>query len=463
MLALHESRVRSGARRRRPRSSTPVITPDEARACRALVDQVRVAPEVREYIAAITRATRDDPSLALGASPRASVALMRAARARRRHRRPRLRHARRREGARDRGAPASRDARAGARGRRPDDGRGAGRGADANGGAGVNGFDARARVDSARRPFVGVFPTRRLAAVVLARRVLWLHPGTRSSRCRDRQSIVIVVAVVVRLSAPAAPSRHHRRAHVARHARTRRRRRASRTRFAPTWPWPSRVRAVRRAAGGVATRCRRRARAIPPFARGRSNDVTMPVTGDARGWQRSARSRFGCTTPLGLLARIVRASRPTSDGRWSVPSLTNVRRFRLLVDAASVERCRRARAQAARRGQRVRRTARVRAGRRSATGRLEGDGASSASDHARAHGRALADRHVADRLRPRDDAAGRPILALRARAVGGAGAERRRGHGGDRVGLHRVRRCRFARYVPPQRGAARVARRCARR
>ena len=64
-----------------------VMGESEARECRALVDQVRVAPEVREYIAAITRATRSDgtgageSSLALGASPRASVALMRAARA----------------------------------------------------------------------------------------------------------------------------------------------------------------------------------------------------------------------------------------------------------------------------------------------------------------------------------------------------------------------------------------------
>ena len=59
----------------------PVLTADQARQCRQLVDQVRVAPEVRDYIAAITRATRDDPSFILGASPRASVALMRAARA----------------------------------------------------------------------------------------------------------------------------------------------------------------------------------------------------------------------------------------------------------------------------------------------------------------------------------------------------------------------------------------------
>jgi MoxR-like ATPase len=48
---------------------------------RGLVDRVKIAPEVRGYIAAITRATREDPSLSLGASPRATVALMRVARA----------------------------------------------------------------------------------------------------------------------------------------------------------------------------------------------------------------------------------------------------------------------------------------------------------------------------------------------------------------------------------------------
>jgi MoxR-like ATPase len=82
MLELHESGFdpdRGGAM---PEPLVPsVITSDEARQLRTLVDAVRVAPEIREYIAGITRATRDDPSLALGASPRASVALMRAARA----------------------------------------------------------------------------------------------------------------------------------------------------------------------------------------------------------------------------------------------------------------------------------------------------------------------------------------------------------------------------------------------
>jgi MoxR-like ATPase len=80
MLALHEG----GFDPERGGSAViveAVITADEARQCRVLVDGVRVAAEVREYIAAITRATREDPALVLGASPRASVALMRVARA----------------------------------------------------------------------------------------------------------------------------------------------------------------------------------------------------------------------------------------------------------------------------------------------------------------------------------------------------------------------------------------------
>ena len=42
---------------------------------------MRVAAEVRTYIADITRSTREERMLSLGASPRATVALFRAARA----------------------------------------------------------------------------------------------------------------------------------------------------------------------------------------------------------------------------------------------------------------------------------------------------------------------------------------------------------------------------------------------
>jgi len=80
MLAAHESGF-DPERLGGTRLVEPVLTREEAIGLRALADGVRVAPEVREYIANITRATREEAALALGASPRATVALMRAARA----------------------------------------------------------------------------------------------------------------------------------------------------------------------------------------------------------------------------------------------------------------------------------------------------------------------------------------------------------------------------------------------
>ena len=62
-------------------SPPPVLDEGQRVALRAAVDGVRVTPEVREYITAIVRATREDPALTLGGSPRATVALFRAARA----------------------------------------------------------------------------------------------------------------------------------------------------------------------------------------------------------------------------------------------------------------------------------------------------------------------------------------------------------------------------------------------
>jgi MoxR-like ATPase len=57
------------------------LSVDEVVSLRGLVDHVRVAEEVRTYIADITRTTREERMLALGASPRATVALFRASRA----------------------------------------------------------------------------------------------------------------------------------------------------------------------------------------------------------------------------------------------------------------------------------------------------------------------------------------------------------------------------------------------
>ena len=58
-----------------------VLDEAQCRELRRAVDGVKVAPEIREYIADIVRATREDPSLTLGGSPRASVALFRTTRA----------------------------------------------------------------------------------------------------------------------------------------------------------------------------------------------------------------------------------------------------------------------------------------------------------------------------------------------------------------------------------------------
>ena len=58
-----------------------VLSAEEATSLRALVDGVRVAEDVRAYIADVTRTTREERMLSLGASPRATVALFRAARA----------------------------------------------------------------------------------------------------------------------------------------------------------------------------------------------------------------------------------------------------------------------------------------------------------------------------------------------------------------------------------------------
>jgi MoxR-like ATPase len=60
----------------------PVCDRQALRAMQAAVEEVHVAPPLAEYAVAIARATRDSPQLAVGASPRGSLALMKLARAR---------------------------------------------------------------------------------------------------------------------------------------------------------------------------------------------------------------------------------------------------------------------------------------------------------------------------------------------------------------------------------------------
>ena len=59
----------------------PVLSGGEIIQLRQAVSTVHVAPSIRDYVTRIVRATREEPSLALGASPRAGVALFLASRA----------------------------------------------------------------------------------------------------------------------------------------------------------------------------------------------------------------------------------------------------------------------------------------------------------------------------------------------------------------------------------------------
>jgi len=59
----------------------PILDADALTGLRAAVRRVRVEPSLVEYITALVRATRDAPALTLGASPRASVALLKVAQA----------------------------------------------------------------------------------------------------------------------------------------------------------------------------------------------------------------------------------------------------------------------------------------------------------------------------------------------------------------------------------------------
>ena len=65
----------------RSTSSRAVVSADDVIACQQAVRDVHVDPKVRDYIVEIVRNTREHDDIALGGSPRASLALCRAAQA----------------------------------------------------------------------------------------------------------------------------------------------------------------------------------------------------------------------------------------------------------------------------------------------------------------------------------------------------------------------------------------------
>jgi MoxR-like ATPase len=60
----------------------PVLTPEVILAWQAEVEAIHVEDEVMDYVISLAEFTRHHPQVALGASPRASLVLLRAAKAR---------------------------------------------------------------------------------------------------------------------------------------------------------------------------------------------------------------------------------------------------------------------------------------------------------------------------------------------------------------------------------------------
>jgi MoxR-like ATPase len=60
---------------------TPVVSAEELIACQRAVREVHVDPKVRQYLMQIVHSTRENEDLALGGSPRASIALFRTSQA----------------------------------------------------------------------------------------------------------------------------------------------------------------------------------------------------------------------------------------------------------------------------------------------------------------------------------------------------------------------------------------------
>ena len=75
LLALHHAELAE------PSQAQGLVTPAELEAARGIVRAVLVSPELVAYAASLVRATRGDLHFSLGASPRAGVLLLRAAKA----------------------------------------------------------------------------------------------------------------------------------------------------------------------------------------------------------------------------------------------------------------------------------------------------------------------------------------------------------------------------------------------
>ncbi len=178
----------------------------------------------------------------------------------------------------------------------------------------------------AKRPWWRVYPTRRLAAAVLAAGVAWIVPvigrplalalivGLVSAVIVDYLRLPRREAITVERAAPETLGLGDS-ADVTYTIRS-------------AWSWPARARLYDRVPEGTSGEMGAEEHPVPPLD---ERVFAMTLSGETRGRYALGPVAMQISTPLGLLARIVVTPPKEDEAIAVVPSLTNVRRFRLLA------------------------------------------------------------------------------------------------------------------------------------
>jgi uncharacterized protein (DUF58 family) len=182
-----------------------------------------------------------------------------------------------------------------------------------------------ARLQS-KRPWWRVYPTRRLAGVVLIAGVAWLLPAIGVPLALALLAAVLVAVVADYLRLPRRESVTVERsapdmlglgdsADIAYKVRS-------------AWGVRSRLTLYDRIPQGMSGEMGAAEHELPPFD---ERTFALSVVGETRGRYPLGPVAMRITTPMALLARIVVTPPKENESITVVPSLTNVRRFRLLA------------------------------------------------------------------------------------------------------------------------------------
>lgn len=177
----------------------------------------------------------------------------------------------------------------------------------------------------ARKPLWAIYPTPRLAAVVLVGGLLWLVPGA-AGRVVAQAGVGVLAAVVVfeyfRLPRRRALGLERSVVDIMGLGDPQQIEYALRS----AWPWPARVRLYDAIPAALEARMPDAPITLRPWE---TRAMPIPVVAVSRGRHRLESAALRIETPIGLLARIARFE--MLDEVVVVPSLSNVRRFRLLA------------------------------------------------------------------------------------------------------------------------------------